>query len=224
MLVGDGARGNTAEIAAHCPKIRYLYHETNQGLSAARNTGINAATGEIVAFTDSDCRCDEDWLYYLVSDLLNSKFAGIGGHNLLPPDDSWVAASVMVSPGGPAPVMLTDRLAEHIPGCNMAFYKWALQEIEGFDPLFKKAGDDVDVCWRLQQRGYKIGFSPSGFVWHYRRSTVGDYLKQQYGYGEAEALLVHRHPEYFNWFGGNQWQGRIYSQAKFGVLTRRPMI
>src|SRR5688572_32155309 len=49
-------------------------------------------------------------------------------------------------------------------------------------------------------------------------------LKQQRGYGEAEALLVHRHPEYFNWFGGSQWQGRIYSHAKFGVLTRQPMI
>jgi O-antigen biosynthesis protein len=120
--------------------------------------------------------------------------------------------------------MLTDREAEHIPGCNMAFYKWALDEIGLFDPLFRKAGDDVDICWRLQQHGYKIGFSPAGFVWHYRRSTVRDYLKQQHGYGEAEALLVHRHPEYFNWFGGSQWQGRIYSPAKFGVLTHPPII
>jgi GT2 family glycosyltransferase len=80
----------------------------------------------------------------------------------------------MVSPGGPAHVMLTDRLAEHIPGCNMAFYKWALEEIGGFDPAFRKAGDDVDVCWRLQQNGYRLGFSPAGFVWHYRRATARD--------------------------------------------------
>jgi hypothetical protein len=120
--------------------------------------------------------------------------------------------------------MLTDRVAEHIPGCNMAFYKWALLEIGSFDPLFRKAGDDVDICWRLQQRGYKIGFSPGGFVWHYRRSTARDYLRQQHGYGEAEAMLVHRHPEYFNWYGSSQWQGRIYSPAKFGVVTRSRMI
>jgi glycosyltransferase involved in cell wall biosynthesis len=224
ILVDDGSTDTTPEICRRFQDIHYIRHEKNQGLSAARNTGIAAAKGEIIAFTDSDCRADRDWLYYLVGDLLNSEFSGIGGHNLLPPEDSWIAAAVMVSPGGPAHVMITDRLAEHIPGCNMAFYKWALEEIGGFDPIFRKAGDDVDVCWRLQQQGYKLGFSPAGFVWHYRRATVRDYLKQQSGYGEAEALLVRRHPEYFNWFGGSQWQGRIYSPAVFGVITQAPII
>ena len=224
LLVDDGSTDQTQQICRNFPSVRYIRHEKNLGLSAARNTGINAAQGEIVAFTDSDCRADEDWLFYLVGDLLNSDFAGIGGHNLLPPEDSWVAAAVMVSPGGPAHVMITDRLAEHIPGCNMAFYKWALDEIGGFDPIFRKAGDDVDVCWRLQQHGYSLGFSPGGFVWHYRRATARDYLKQQSGYGEAEALLARRHPEYFNWFGGSEWRGRIYSPARIGVTLGAPII
>ncbi|MEQ2007129.1 MAG: glycosyltransferase [Limisphaerales bacterium] len=205
------------------PRFRCI-RQVNLGLSVARNTGIHASEGEIVAFTDSDCRADEDWLHYLVGDLLRSDFQGIGGHNFLPPEDGWIPAAVMASPGGPAHVMLTDRLAEHIPGCNMAFYKWALDEISGFDPIYRKAGDDVDVCWRLQQRGYKIGFSPAGFVWHYRRATVNAYLKQQRGYGEAEALLVRKHPEYFNDIGSSIWRGRIYTAAKIGVVTRSPII
>ncbi|HYV30128.1 MAG TPA: glycosyltransferase family 2 protein, partial [Candidatus Binatia bacterium] len=131
---------------------------------------------------------------------------------------------VMVSPGGPAHVMVSDREAEHIPGCNMAFYKWALEEVGGFDPIFRKAGDDVDLCWRLQQRGHKLGFSPAGFVWHYRRSTVKAYLQQQNGYGEAEALLARKHPEYFNTVGSGVWRGRIYSSSKHGVVLQRSII
>lgn len=223
ILVDDGSTDSTVEIALQFPKIRLL-RQPNSGLSAARNTGILAATGEIVAFTDADCRADEDWLHYLVTGLLSGEFAGIGGHNLLPPDDSWIAAAVMVSPGGPAHVMLTDRVAEHVPGCNMAFFKWALEDIGGFDPAFTKAGDDVDVCWRLQERGFKIGFSPAGFVWHYRRSTVAAYLKQQIGYGEAEGILGRKHPEYFNVLGGGVWRGRIYTPSRGGVLLRRPII
>ncbi|MGH7970526.1 MAG: glycosyltransferase family 2 protein, partial [Limisphaerales bacterium] len=165
-----------------------------------------------------------DWLYYLVEALLTTDAVGMGGPNLLPPDDSVVAAAVMASPGGPAHVMLTDRQAEHVPGCNMAFFKWALAEIGGFDVVFRKAGDDVDVCWRLQQAGHKLGFAPAAFVWHYRRSTVSEYLKQQHGYGEAEALLVRKHPEYFNSLGGSIWRGRIYGASKLGVLIRPPII
>src|SRR5207247_2961938 len=91
----------------------------------------------------------------------------------------------------------------------MAFYKWALEAIGGFDPIFRKAGDDVDLCWRLQQRGHKLGFSPAGFVWHYRRCTVKAYLQQQNGYGEAEALLARKHTSYFNTVGIDDWLGRI---------------
>jgi glycosyltransferase involved in cell wall biosynthesis len=224
VLVDDGSTDSTPAIAAQFPTVRQFRHEKNLGLSVARNTGIAAASGEIIAFTDSDCRADEDWLRYLVADLLDSECAGMGGHNLPPPEDSPVAACVMASPGGPAHVMLTDRLAEHVPGCNMAFYKWALEELRGFDPIFRKAGDDVDICWRLQQAGRKLGFSPAGFVWHYRRATARAYLKQQAGYGEAEALLVNKHPEYFNAIGGSMWRGRIYTPSKFGVFLRRPFI
>src|SRR5204863_5375412 len=108
--------------------------------------------------------------------------------------------------------------------CNMAFFRWVLIEIGAFDPVFRKAGDDVDVCWRVRELGYHIGFSPAGFVWHYRRANVAAYLRQQSGYGEAEALLARKHPEYFNFFGVSVWHGRIYSAGKHGVILQRPVI
>ena len=61
ILVNDGSTDDTAKIAAQFPTVRAI-HQANLGLSAARNTGIAAATGDIVAFTDSDCRADEDRL------------------------------------------------------------------------------------------------------------------------------------------------------------------
>jgi GT2 family glycosyltransferase len=231
ILVDDGSTDDTPKLVRArpdgtnpFPHLRVIRHDQNAGLSVARNTGIESAQGEIIAFTDADCRADEDWLRFLVSALVEDGFAAMGGPNLLPPEDSPVAAAVMASPGGPAHVMLNDREAEHIPGCNMAFFRHALEAVGGFDPVFTRAGDDVDLCWRLEQAGFRIGFNPAAFVWHYRRSTTLAYLKQQDGYGEAEALLVRKHPEYFNSFGGSMWRGRIYSASKLGVLMRPSII
>ena len=74
------------------------------------------------------------------------------------------------APGGPVHVLLSDEVAEHIPGCNMAYRLDRLRAIGGFDPRFRIAGDDVDICWRLQERGWTLGFSPAAVVWHHRRT------------------------------------------------------
>jgi hypothetical protein len=99
----------------------------------------------------------------------------------------------------------------------MAFYRWAAIEVKGFDPQYRAAGDDVDFIWRLQHRGYSIGFAPAAQVWHYRRNTVKAYLKQQRGYGIAEALLKYKHPDHFNTLGASHWRGKIYGNDSVGV-------
>jgi O-antigen biosynthesis protein len=223
IVVNDGSTDGTREIAESYDYIR-LINQENKGLSEARNVGIRASTGDIIAFTDSDCMADEDWLTYLVARFQSSEFGAVGGPNLAPPDDSKVAACVALSPGAPAHVLLDDEVAEHIPGCNMAFRREALEAISGFDPIFRAAGDDVDVCWRLQNKGYKIGFSPAALVWHFRRNTVRDYLKQQRGYGKAETLLFFKHPSRFNVLGQSRWFGRIYGDLSSFLSSRQPRI
>ncbi|CAA9420174.1 GT2_Glycos_transf_2 / GT2_Glyco_tranf_2_3 / GH2 / GT27 / GT2_Glyco_tranf_2_2 [uncultured Leptolyngbya sp.] len=222
IVVNDGSTDRTLEITQRYDYARLISQE-NKGLSAARNVGIAAATGEIVAFTDSDCVADPDWLTYLVGKFLSSGVSAVGGPNLPPPEDSLVPACVAVSPGAPVHVLLSDEVAEHIAGCNMAFRREALLEIDGFDPVFHAAGDDVDLCWRLQDKGYIISFSPAALVWHFRRNTVKDYLKQQRGYGKAEALLYFKHPYRFNLLGQPCWSGRIYGDLS-AVVLRQPMI
>ena len=148
IVVDDGSTDNTSEIAQRYP-VRLIRTE-NRGLSAARNTGREEARGEIVAYIDDDAYPDPDWLNYYRSAFQRSSHAMIGGPNLSPASDPPVAQCVARSPGGPTHVLLTDTLAEHVPGCNMAFRKSCLEEIGGFDPIFHAAGDDVDICWRIQ--------------------------------------------------------------------------
>jgi O-antigen biosynthesis protein len=213
ILVNDGSRDRTSEIGHAHPRVRVI-DTPNAGLSAARNVGLAEATGDIVAYTDADTRVDRDWLNFLVQPMLKSDAVGSGGPNVVPEDDPPMAQCIARAPGGPTHVLLDDRIAEHVPGCNMAFRREALLAIGGFNPIYLRAGDDVDVCWRLQARGWRIGFAASALVWHHHRKSIKSYWRQQVGYGEGERWLMAHHPEKFL-DGRMLWHGRIYSPLPF---------
>jgi GT2 family glycosyltransferase/DNA-binding beta-propeller fold protein YncE len=221
IVVNDGSRDATSAIARAQAGVRVI-DVPRGGLSVARNVGLAAASGEIVAYTDADVRVDPDWLNYLVHTLLTVDVVGVGGPNVVPEDDGWMAQCIARAPGGPTHVLLDDRVAEHVPGCNMAFRRDALLSIGGFNPVFVRAGDDVDVCWRLQARGHRLGFAPAALVWHRHRTTMEGFWRQQVGYGEAEAWLHVQHPEKCSG-GRTLWRGRIYSPfpETLGVRGRR---
>lgn len=211
IVVDDGSTDRTASIAR---EYGYTVISTeNRGLSEARNTGLAAATGEIVAYIDDDARPDPHWLTYLAATFLTTNHAGVGGPNIAPPGDGPIADCIANAPGGPIHILLSDQEAEHIPGCNMAFRTSCLRAIGGFDPQFRIAGDDVDVCWRLQQRNWTLGFCPAAVVWHHRRNSVRAYWKQQMNYGKAEALLEKKWPEKYNALGHLRWGGRLYGRG-----------
>jgi GT2 family glycosyltransferase len=217
IVVNDGSKDATGAIAhgwADGHVRRRVIDIENGGLSRARNIGLEHASGAIVAYTDADVRVDPYWLTYLVQPLLYSDVVGCGGPNVAPADDPCVAQCVARAPGGPTHVLLDDRIAEHVPGCNMAFRCEALRAVGGFNPIYLRAGDDVDVCWRLQARGWRIGFAPAALVWHRHRASVRAYWRQQVGYGEGEAWLALKHPDKF--VGGDMlWRGRIYGALPF---------
>jgi len=222
IVVNDGSTDDSARIIERFP-FRSITTE-NSGVSASRNRGWEAATGDIVAYIDSDARADPDWLSYLATVFLDSPVGAVGGPNPVPPEDGWVAQCVYRSPGGPTQVMFDDESAEHVPGCNMAFRRDVLEQIGGFDPMFRHAGDDVDVCWRILEQDWRIGFSPSAVVWHHRRPSVRAYWKQQVGYGVAESLLERKHPNKFNGWGHTFWGGRIYAPYPFFRLFNRSVV
>jgi O-antigen biosynthesis protein len=219
IVVDDGSTDGTADIVRECD-VRLIRTE-NCGLSSARNTGMHASTGDIVAYIDDDAYPDPQWLTYLAATFATTKHAGVGGPNIPPSDDGSIADCVANAPGGPVHVLLSDSEAEHIPGCNMAFRKECLEAIGGFDEQFRVAGDDVDVCWRLRESGWTLGFHPAAMVWHHRRNSVRAYWKQQRGYGKAETLLKKKWPEKYNATGHLTWAGRIYSRGLTRALDFR---
>jgi GT2 family glycosyltransferase len=211
LVIDDGSTDATAQIARSFGVG--LISTPNRGLSQARNTGLRAARGEIVAYTDDDARPDPHWLTYLADMFLRTEHVGVGGPNIAPAGDGPIADCVAHAPGGPVHVLLSDQEAEHIPGCNMAFRREALEAIGGFDPRFRTAGDDVDICWRLQERGGTLGFHAGAMVWHHRRNSLRAYWRQQMGYGRAEALLEQKWPDKYNTCGHLAWAGRMYGKG-----------
>jgi glycosyltransferase involved in cell wall biosynthesis len=213
VIVDDGSRDRTAEISMDFPEFR-LIRQPNKGLSVARNVGMQAARGDLIAYTDSDCVVDPHWLTFMVRAMVESGFDGCGGPNYAPHEEGRVEGCVAASPGAPCHVLTGEDRAEHLAGCNMVFSKSALLAVGGFDPQFNAAGDDVDICWRMLESAFRLGFCPSAFVWHFRRNTVKAYYGQQRGYGRAEAMLYAKYPQRFNGLGQIKWQGTIPGLAR----------
>ncbi len=210
IVIDDGSSDGTAAfVAERFPSVR-LYSIPPSGLSAARNKGAAMASGEILAFTDDDCEPDKEWIIRLDRAFQDSDIAAAGGPNLPPPPKNPTEAVVCSAPGAPSHVLLDDTTAEHIPGCNLAVRKRVFNEIGGFDPAFRTAGDDVDFCWRLSDHRFRIEFVPGAFVWHWRRPSLRAFLAQQKGYGKAEKLLIRKHPERFTKAGEARWKGFVY--------------
>ena len=137
---------------------------------------------------------------------------GAGGPNLPPPDDPHGAHVVARSPGGPVHVLISDDRAEHVPGCNMAFWKIVLAEVGGFDPVYTAAGDDVDLCWkvldarledRLSSRRRRLAPPPPGPA---RLPAPADAAT-----GAARPWSRPATPSASPPLGTARWRGRIYN-------------
>lgn len=224
LVVDDGSLDATAEIAERLcdgdPRMRVIRAE-HQGLSGARNVGWQQARGDLIAYLDSDAYPTPEWPYYLALGLDAPTVGGVGGPNVPPVSDPRVAQMVARAPGGPVHVLSSDDRAEHIPGANMAFWRQVLEEVGGFDVVYTAAGDDVDLCWKVLDRDWEIGFHPAALVWHHRRQSIRAYLKQQRGYGRSEALVAQRHPDRFTSLGTARWHGLIYDSFAPSLVRQR---
>ncbi len=216
VVVNDGGDKRVSEIAEDYASVVLVSME-HVGLSAARNRGVEVAQGDIIVFTDDDCVAEADWLQWIAWQFVSQPDLGCaGGPNVPPASETLKQAVIAAAPGGPTHVLLTDASAEHLPGCNLAVRREVFEEVGAFNSRFWTAGDDVDFCWRVLDAGYELGFHPGAFVWHHRRFTTTAFLRQQIGYGRAEAMLMPLHRNRFQGSGGASWRGRVYDTGAPG--------
>lgn len=192
--------------------IRLLRLERNVGQSAARNLAAAEADGELLAFTDNDCRVDAGWLRELVPYFGDPDIAIVGGRVIAPPPSGAVAAFEAVrSPldmgvaGGP--VGPREAVA-YLPACNFIARREAFLACGGF-AADMRLGEDVDLTWRVLQSGARVHYAAAGAVIHDHRARLGALLRRRAEYGSSEADLQHRHPR----------NGRIMHLPRAGLLA-----
>ncbi|MBW4559955.1 MAG: glycosyltransferase [Mojavia pulchra JT2-VF2] len=173
-----------------CPiTIHPLSENQIQSSYAARNTGIRAATGEIVAFTDADCRPQPQWLESLIKPFIK-------------PDVVIVVGEIKALPGKTLLEQHADRQEtlsqKHTlahPFCaygqtaNLAVQRIALEKVGLFRP-YLTTGGDADICWRIL--GANIGhleFAPDAVVQHRHRTTLKELKSQWRRYGRSNRYL-----------------------------------
>jgi mycofactocin system glycosyltransferase len=205
-LVDDGSAAplTPRAIAAPpgLPPLRVIRLERNQGPASARNAALEAppagAGSELVAFTDSDCVPEPGWLVELAGALEEPGLAAVGGWVLGLRRDTALAryesecASLNLGPRG-APVGAPGDRSAYLPTCNLMARRTALRAAGGFTPGLR-LGEDVDLSWRLRERGFRIHYVTSGVVRHEYRDRIGPFLRRKAAYASTEGWLARAHP------------------------------
>lgn len=198
LVVDDGSRDPEA-IADVCARhgARLLRRTVAGGPAVARNAALREVTTDLVAFLDCDCVPDADWLAILCG-VLADPGVGAAAPRIRPMHDG--SGAVARFGADRSPLDLGPRPAVVRPGGRVAYVPTAalLARREGlgsgFDPDLRY-GEDVDLVWRLHDRGWLVRYEPSATVGHAEPRTAAGLLRRRFAYGTAAAPLAIRHPD-----------------------------
>lgn len=198
LLVDNNSRDRTSSILETAAKfdritIRHLTENQIQSSYAARNKGIHGSKGEIIAFTDADCRPQSDWLENLVKPFVNPEIALSAGEILALPGTTILEQHADRQNTLSQKYTLAHPFCAYGQTANLAVRKQVLAEVGLFRP-YLTSGGDADLCWRiLRETSYKLDFVESAIVRHRHRSTIKQLQSQWYRYGESNKYLHELH-------------------------------
>lgn len=195
IVVDDGSTDNTAEVLKEFGGKIEVISKSNGGPASARNCGVRAAKGGFVAFTDSDCRPDKDWLANLLGGFTSEKVAGVGGP--VRGADKSAVSDYMDMVRYLDPAKGASGEVDYLVTANACFRRDVLIEVGLFDEQFRKAGaEDSELCIRIKARGYDLEEVESALVLHHHKPTVRVFLKTMMNYGEGRYILEKAWPGY----------------------------
>lgn len=200
IIVDDCSRDDTAQVALKYG-VKVIKLEKNSGPGVARNIGAAAATGEILAFTDSDCVAPADWLERIVAALdAPGVVAATGGYAGAVQDGFLTRLQHLTIRQRQS--ALPPEIDSTITS-NFACLKSAFASVGGF-PLYYVKGDPTKPIWGnedeelgflLARAGGKIRWMPDNGVLHLFRPSLRGYLRQQRFYAERIIMSHFRFPE-----------------------------
>lgn len=169
IFVNNSSTDNTQGLLEeYNGRIRILY-ERKKGPAAARNKGILNSTGEIIAFTDSDCTVDKNWLKNIVNPLRDERIGIVGGKILSKRPcnkieefgelihDHYRAINVYKPP--------------YAITMNWASRRSVLMDVGLFDESFTRC-EDVDLSHKIMQADYRLLYEPDAIIYHSNEKTI----------------------------------------------------
>lgn len=197
-VVDDGSTdpSSIARVAAD-HGARLIRHATNQGPSAARNTGLAAASSDVVAFIDSDCTASPDWAARLVEHFEDPAVAAVAprvtptttGATLL---ERYEATRSALDMGRRPELVRPGARLGFVPSAALVVRRSVIAGV-GFDEGLR-LGEDVDLVWRLVDAGWLVQYDPSVVVAHRTRDRPWAWLRRRFEYGTSAPDLDARHP------------------------------
>jgi GT2 family glycosyltransferase len=189
VVVSDGGTVDLGRwLAPFVDPLRLRYVAAPRGgPAAARNRGLAAARGDVVAFVDDDCRPHPGWLHALTSSVSLSPPRAAGGMTL---------NGLVSNPYAEVAQLILDLVARHereahgresfFPSNNLAFPAEVLRRMGGFDESFRTA-EDRELCRRWRRAGFALARAPEAVVEHDARLNFLRFLRQFFAYGRGGA-------------------------------------
>ena len=190
VIVVDGcSKDATVQIAEKYP-VKVI--STPLNAPAAYNYALKMTSNEVLGFIDADAKVEKEWLSKLIPSLDDPQVAGVSGSI-----ETWNTENLWARSIGYDLKNRYARLKKHavrIATMNLLLKKSVIEAVGGFDENLPSQYD-TDLGFRITSSGYKIVFEPSAKCYHFHRSTVSGYFRQQLQYGKNTTKLYFKHAD-----------------------------